>query len=335
MDTVFHFLKRFIPREYYGKVLYKSKLNHDTQKLIILPIEKRKSDSLQEQISSVAEIEENKEQDNSSNNTKKEFINTEKRGRFMFYPGQWMDFIPKDDKSAATGFSMTNSPNSPYLFHENELHFAIKLTNHKITKYIHSDDCKVGELIDMYGPEGKFVYVQPKKQIPLGKNPLTKVNLIAGGIGITPLCSIWNSVYYKTQVLPSTEVKLLYSAKQIEDFIFVDHFIESSRKNTKCPMHVHFNASNMTETDLEGENQKIIANKMDQNLTFGSINEALLKRVFFSDSSANENMKWGLFYICGPQPMIEQLSRMLINMGVAMEHIIYESWWQKDSYILY
>ena len=112
--------------------------------------------------------------------------------------------------------------------------------------------------------------------------------LIAGGIGVTPLLSMIRSTNNKN-------LKLFYSVSSDEDILFQKELAPYSVFTvTKCP------SKNWT-----GECTRI--------------NLSLLKK-YSTNFDSN-------FFICGPRPMIDGITKELIDYGVPKEHIHFEKWW--------
>lgn len=75
-------------------------------------------------------------------------------------------------------------------------------------RFIH-EKLSVGDKLDVVGPDGDFYFVEG-----MAKN----ITLIGGGIGITPLMGIMNYIHESGI---DVRVNLLYSAKFVQDFVFL------------------------------------------------------------------------------------------------------------------
>jgi ferredoxin-NADP reductase len=129
-------------------------------------------------------------------------------------------------------------------------------------------------------PAGAFVY-------PAGDDrPLL---LIAGGIGITPLRSM---LRHAIDAEPSRPVALLYSSATPQSFAFLDEFNALARRHRQVRMSL--------AATRGGGGPAFYA---------GRIDESLIRTVMpeFHHSVA---------MLCGPDPMIRDLRRMLSSMGL-------------------
>lgn len=143
-----------------------------------------------------------------------------------------------------------------------------------------------GREITIFSPEGDFVLPADEKQ------PLV---FIAGGIGITPFRSMIKYLLDENQPRPVT---LLYSARAPEDFAFRELFDEAK---TKLGLKVVYTVTNQQiGSSWEGR-----IGLIDENLIRDSVSDL-------------EN---SLFYVSGPQPMVEEFRKMLANMGIIQAKI--------------
>lgn len=115
-------------------------------------------------------------------------------------------------------------------------------------------------------------------------DPNKKYVFIAGGIGITPFRSIILDLVHKNQPL---NISLLY-ANRTDDFAFKDE-LEPLRVNNPN-FKIHYIVS---------------PNQIDEN----AIKEFV------------PNLKKVIFYISGPEKMVEDLGEMLKKMGIAEDHL--------------
>ena len=124
--------------------------------------------------------------------------------------------------------------------------------------------------------------------------------LIAGGVGINPLYSIFQTFLDHQNPESSKSVTLLYSAKTKDEFIFAKEI--NNICNESENVHVDYF---VTQDSKHSENKRI--------------SESDLKKVLESKSP--------LCYICGPTSMIEDMNSTLVKLGVPSEKIFYELWW--------
>jgi ferredoxin-NADP reductase len=107
---------------------------------------------------------------------------------------------------------------------------------------------------------------------------------IAGGIGITPFRSILTQLDHDKKQITVT---LLYSNRD-QNIVYKDELEEIAKNNPKCTIHYVFSPEH--------------------------IDEAKIKSVV-------PDLQKPLFYISGPEPMVDGLGETLKQMGVQEDHI--------------
>ncbi|GIW22907.1 MAG: hypothetical protein KatS3mg068_1914 [Candidatus Sericytochromatia bacterium] len=206
----------------------------------------------------------------------------ELESEYRFYPGQWIDFfLTIDNKEYISGYSIVSTP-----LEKNILELGIKSSNNKVTSYLFKF-AKKQETFYISQAQGKIYFVPS-----INKNIL----LIAGGIGITPLISIFKFTY---QINYPFEVCILYSSKNMDDLVYkkdIDKIV-SLNKNFK---------SNYFITD-----------KNSKSFT-GRINKEILSKFL------KENQ---IFFLCGPNQMINDINNYLLNLKINSKNIFFEKWW--------
>lgn len=217
-----------------------------------------------------------------------------------FKAGQWVDtFLPGLEKVG--GFSMCSSPGM--LKRERTLDLAVKYSEHPPAKWIH-EKCTVGTELQIR--VGGDVYFDPDPD-----KPCPDLLLIAGGIGINPIHSIFCNV---TDLLDfhwthsPKHVSLLYSASSMDELIFHEDILRHCKQK---PHILSYQSFVTKESSLV--NDEICGRRICR--------EDLLKEV--------ERMKSHdlMVFICGPPPMIHSLEEMLVSVGVQKEKVRYEKWW--------
>ncbi|CAM4517294.1 oxidoreductase NAD-binding domain-containing protein 1 isoform X1 [Lepidochelys kempii] len=223
---------------------------------------------------------------------------------FTFKAGQWVDFfIP--EVAVVGGFSICSSPG--LLEQERVLELAVKHTVHPPAHWIHTQ-CSLDSVVALRVGGNFFFDPQP------ADSPVNLV-LIAGGVGINPLFSILLHVadFHRNQESEENgykmgTVKLYYSAKNTNELLFKNNIFglmnEFPGKIT-CSFHVTQQSSQICE-------------ELQPYITEGRISEKELEKHVSKDT---------LWYICGPPPMIESISKLLENFGVSTDCIYFEKWW--------
>lgn len=205
---------------------------------------------------------------------------------FRFLPGQWIDLgIEVDGASHASGYSITTSP-----VHRGEIELAIKAsTRHPVARWVH-EQARVGDRVRVSQGQGPFVYLPEMSD---------NVVLIGGGVGVTPLLSIFRHI---RDAELGTEAHLVYSVSDSREILFRDELEAAVRAHDN--LHVSIT---VTRPDPQWHG-----------LT-GRIDPVKLHALDVPDDT--------LYYLCGPRGMIEDMSALLHGLGVPMSRIIFEKWW--------
>jgi ferredoxin-NADP reductase len=205
---------------------------------------------------------------------------------FRFLPGQWVDLsVDIDGATHTAGYSITTSP-----LQQGEIELAIKAsTRHPVARWVH-ERAAVGDRVRISQGQGPFVYLPEMSD---------NVVLIGGGVGITPLLSIFRHV--RDAQLP-TQAHLVYSVSDSREILFRGELEAASRSHDK----LHFSVT-VTQPDANWHG-----------LT-GRIDPVKLHALDVPDDT--------LYYLCGPKGMVEDISTLLHDLGVPMSRIIFEKWW--------
>ncbi|KAF1381464.1 hypothetical protein PFLUV_G00154250 [Perca fluviatilis] len=224
---------------------------------------------------------------------------------FSFKAGQWVDFfIPGVEKVG--GFSMCSSPG--LLQREGIVELAVKYTKHPPAHWIHTM-CTVGSRVAMR-VGGDFFFN------PTPSDPSVHLLLVAGGVGINPLYSI---LLHSTDLLRlnrtsggrdyNISAHLCYSAKNTQELLFKSSIIEACREfpdKLSCDLYV-----TQQSIDVDSHPQPFINHG----------------RIADEDLRAHVDPQRTLCFLCGPPPMIEALSKTLMDFGLPKDRILFEKWW--------
>jgi ferredoxin-NADP reductase len=205
---------------------------------------------------------------------------------FRFLPGQWVDLsIEVDGATHTAGYSITTSP-----IHPGEIELAIKASaRHPVARWVH-ERAAVGDRVRVSQGQGPFVYLPEMSD---------NVVLIGGGVGITPLLSIFRHV---RDAQLTTQAHLVYSVSDSREILFRDELDAAVRSHDN--LHVSIT---VTQPD-----------PCWHGLT-GRIDPVKLHALDVPDDT--------LYYLCGPKGMVEDMSTLLHDLGVPMNRIIFEKWW--------
>ena len=150
-----------------------------------------------------------------------------------------------------------------------------------------------GDILDVKPPSGQF-YLQ--------RDPQRPVVLIGGGIGLTPVLSMLNSICTSE---PERETWLFYGIKNKDEQIAIQTLRkqEAQHKN----LRVIICHSQPLQGDVEGEDFDIA----------GRISLAVLQQTLPSSNYQ--------FYICGPDTMMSGLTEQLSNWQVPETDVFFEA----------
>ncbi len=148
-----------------------------------------------------------------------------------------------------------------------------------------------GEPVDVEGPAGSFTF-------PEGSAERDFV-FVAGGNGIAPLrAMIRHAILART---PARHLGLLYSARTPDDFAFVDEFHAFAVQGA-----IDFRRTITRDAGRDWSGRR------------GRIDRAALSTLV--------RRRETLCFVCGPAPMVDDMPRLLEELGVARERIRLEEW---------
>jgi len=186
---------------------------------------------------------------------------------------------------ANRAFSLSSSPTE-----QDFIEIAAKrYPEGRLTPWLH-DTVKVGDVLNIKGPEGNFVFTE---------NESDELVLIAGGIGIAPYRSMIRYILAKGMPV---RVTLIYSARTPADFAFRSEFDAAMEQhsNLRCVYTI-------TRPDSIPWTGRI-----------GRIDKALLQDNLGPDGT--------LYYLCGPDQMIKECSQNLTALNIPTTRIRSERW---------
>jgi len=149
---------------------------------------------------------------------------------------------------------------------------------------------RVGAEVDVEGPLGSFTF-PPDVSAP-------NLVFIAGGTGIAPLRAM---LRHAIALQPPRRVGLLYSARTPDEFAFADEFRALAAQGA-----MEFRQTITRETTLDWSGRR---GRIDR--------EALRPLVHAADT---------LCFICGPRALVDDMPRLLQEMGVPAQNVRIEEW---------
>lgn len=221
----------------------------------------------------------------------KTFIFEKPRG-FTYKAGQYMYWtLPElkypDSRGNIRHFTLSSSPTEDFLS------MTIRLREESGYKKTFNE-YRVGAEVIARGPEGVFLLEDERTTVPQV--------MIAGGIGITPFRSI---AKYTTDKGLAVPIHIIYSNSIPEEIAFRKEFEELATKNPNLKVtHTITKPEEGTES-WTGPT--------------GRINEELIQKLT-TDPPAG-GLTTGIFWLCGPPPMVSALEEVLEKMQISPERI--------------
>ncbi|MBI1902577.1 MAG: 2Fe-2S iron-sulfur cluster binding domain-containing protein [Planctomycetia bacterium] len=217
----------------------------------------------------------------------------------LFKPGQYLTFrlkIPGRDKPVIRCYSLSDAPRSEYY------RITIKRVGPPpqqpdsppglVSNYFH-DHVHEGDILDVQAPNGHFV-LDPADRRP--------VALIAGGVGITPLLCMVNSIAARETVRP---MWLFYGVRNGKEHAMKEHLRELAGRHEHIRV-VNF-YSHPTDQDVAGSDYD-----------HGECIRVELLRQYLKSTNYQ-------FFVCGPPGMMQAVTTQLRDWGVPKEDILTEA----------
>lgn len=225
-----------------------------------------------------------------------------------FKPGQYLSFripngdLPGFDHDIVRNYSLSSAPGINY--------YRVSIKKETSTDMIHPDGIvsnyfhdkvNVGTEVQVGMPCGSFV---------LKENSNHPIVLIAGGVGLTPMVSMLDSLLAKPN--DHRKVVFIQCAKNPESHAMRDHVdtvSNPSSSNKKITSHVFYTNDDSGSTLPPLKYTKVYHNRLTA---------ATLKEVVPSPVKNNE------FYFCGPPFFLGYVRTMLLELDVPKSQVNYE-----------
>lgn len=212
---------------------------------------------------------------------------------FVLRLGKKLDFVPGQ-------YCMVSMPanepfkkeSRPFTFSnspdDEDIELTVKRTG-TFTEAMHN--LRAGDALLVKGPLGE--------KLNFDDSVKDDVVFLAGGSGITPFISAIR--FAVSRNLPN-QITLLYSNKTVDDIIYKDELEKLSKRENLTVIN---SLSNDIPQGWEGSRGRI-----DRDMILSHVNQL------------NEK----LWYVCGPPPMVEQLKKVLQEIGVPDDNLRIEDW---------
>ncbi|MBF2707233.1 ferredoxin--NADP reductase [Flavobacterium soyangense] len=213
----------------------------------------------------------------------------ELKPNYTFIAGQYVNLrLTLDGQEIRRAYSICSSPES------GELRIAVKAVKNGAFSQFANTKLKVGDLIEVGKPEGKFTF---EPHTDKQKNYAAFV----AGSGITPVISILKSALKGE---PQSSFVLVYGNKSHEETIFHQELHDLQSKYTGR-LFVHYVFS---QAKAEGE-------------LFGRIDKSVVNFVL---NNKHKEIEFDKFYLCGPEEMINTVSAVLAAHNISEKNIKFE-----------
>lgn len=201
-------------------------------------------------------------------------------------PGQFITVNFSEDPKTRRAYSLSSSP-----YDGDFLEITIKRMGNFGTRIY--DTATAGAKLQVIPPRGKFL---------LPEDPAMPLMLISGGSGVTPYRSMMRYIVQKQ--LP-TRVVNLYSVRVPEDIIFKDEFEELCRQNPNFKFVVTCTRVPPDDPSWTGRRGRV---------------DPDLVRELAPDGERT------VYYTCGSHDFVIGTAKMLHDMGLPKERVIFEDW---------
>jgi ring-1,2-phenylacetyl-CoA epoxidase subunit PaaE len=216
-------------------------------------------------------------------------IPEEFKSQYTFIAGQYVNVrLTLDGQEIRRAYSICASPES------GEVRIAVKAVKNGTFSQFANSKLKANDLLEVGKPEGKFTFVPESHQ---QKN---YAGFVAGS-GITPVISILKSML-KSE--PNSSFVLVYGNKSPEETIFHQELHDLQLKYTGR-LFVHYVYS-QTKTD---------------GALMGRIDKSVVNYVL---NNKHKEIEFDKFYLCGPEEMINSVSKVLKERNVKDSAIKFE-----------
>ena len=214
-----------------------------------------------------------------------------------FRPGQYLTFrlsIPGREKPVVRCYSLSDRPRS------DQYRVTIKRVGAPraapsappglVSNYFH-EQLREGDILDVQAPRGQF-FLDIEQERPCV--------LIAGGVGVTPLLSMINTI---AEARSGREILFFYGIRDGREHAFREALEETIEDHSNIRMVVAYSRPRQEDEKREGQDYHHA----------GWVDIDLIKSYLQSTNYE--------FYICGPPAMMETLNQQLQKWGVAKKDI--------------
>lgn len=225
------------------------------------------------------------------------------KGIPTFTPGQYISIrvkIAGEEYTYIRQYSLSDSPEKEYyrISVKKETSSSEHIPNGKVSTYLH-DSIQEGDTLEVTAPAGDFV---------LDVESTEPVVFLSGGVGITPMISMLNTI--ATQQ-PNRKVTFIHAAINGTTHAMHEHVKELSNQSENIEYYLCYEKP--TEKDL--------------------LNKEYTKEGYMDlpwiDSIVKD--KNASFYFCGPIPFMKTVNNTLKELGISSDKIYFEFFGPADQ----
>ena len=251
----------------------------------------------------------------------------------QFLPGQWLDtFIPTIPK--AGGFTITSPPSAAIARKDGPgyLELAVQNSSNPPAKYFHRPIDSILNTPLAVRVGGSFTY--PPPVLPIPTRNITRLVLIAGGVGINPLISIFSHLIQLHPSQRPEEIHFLYGTKTSssepdpQTILFLPRLMDLVGAAAE-PLDVTLSLYLTGPTGYEG-GEKIEHGKLPNRTWARRMGEGDLVGALdgWKKGSGSEGRGETVCYVCGPQKMTDEIVEFLGKQeGMEKGRVLCEKWW--------
>jgi nitric oxide dioxygenase len=210
-----------------------------------------------------------------------------------FIPGQYISIklvIDGEQYTHIRQYSLSSSPGKDHYRISVKKETSPTNPDGMVSNYLH-DQVNEGAILEISAPAGDFI-LDTEKNSP--------VVLLSGGVGLTPMVSMLNTLVEKQ---PEREVTFIHAAANGNLHALRDEVAEVSKKGIVKTVVFY---DSPTEEDRLKEHFDV---------------EGYVTKEWISD---NTNITTADFYFCGPVPFMKMVFQSLRQLGVTEERIHFE-----------
>lgn len=214
-----------------------------------------------------------------------------------FYPGQYLTFqldIAGSARPVVRCYSLSDAPRPDgYRVSIKRIPSADKVAPPGVVSSHFHDKVKEGDILDVKAPSGQF-YLDPETT--------EDVVLIGGGIGVTPVLAMLNTLI---SLGGNREVWFFYGLRNRAEHVMKEQLETIAREHPRVHLHVCY-----SKPDADAELGRDYHHEE-------RVSVDLFKKVLPSNNYD--------YYICGPGPMMQSVTEGLKEWGVPEKHIHFET----------